>query len=400
MRLPRAGVTIDEARASRLIASAIDAGVNYFDTAYLYPGSEKALGKALDAAGARERVKVATKLPAMLVRSRNDIESTFAKQLARLKTGYVDFYLAHSLSSFADYERLAGMGLCEFIAAEKGRGRIRASGFSYHGNIHDFKRIIDAYPWEMCLIQLNYLDEHFQAGVAGLKYAADRGVGVVIMEPLRGGMLGDKLPAAARKIFDAHMKPVAGAYTPAELALRWVWKHPGVMCVLSGMGDERHLEDNCRAASGAGARDGETPDYQESVNGPRGGDVIDFSDAEYAAVEALRAYFNKNLRVPCTACAYCMPCPHGVDIPTCFSWYNADKGIGAKMHYFLATEGAVNNKPSKASLCKACGACEPKCPQSIAISERMKEVAAEMEKSPMRAPMKLALRLFVSRKPS
>jgi predicted aldo/keto reductase-like oxidoreductase len=398
MRFPRSGVAIDEARVKRLVGLAADKGVNFFDTAYLYPGSEKALGNALSGLGIRERVKISTKLPLMMVRKRQDIDNIFGKQLERLKTDYVDFYLAHSLTSFSDYERIVNKGFGDFIEDERKRGRILRAGFSFHGNAADFKRIVDAYPWDICVIQYNYLDEYFQAGVEGLKYAAAKGLGVVAMEPLRGGLLGG-LPAAATKVFDGRQLNE----TPAELALRWIWKHPGITCAISGMSAEKYLEENIGSVYGLTALEAPaarvTDPGQDSASGagPDAGqlkDAFDFTAQEYAAVAAMREYFRKNVRVPCTSCAYCTPCPHGVDIPTCFSWYNMGGGISAKMHYVIATEGAVNNKPSKASLCKACGACEARCPQKIKIADELKNVARAMEKGWLRVPMRIALRLI------
>ena len=428
MRFPRSGISVDEARVKRLIGLSFENGVNFYDTAYLYPGSEKALGNALSELGLRERVKISTKLPLMMVKKRQDIDNIFEKQLERLKTGYIDFYLAHSLSSFSDYERIVNKGFNDFIEEERKRGRILHAGFSFHGNTYEFKRIVDAYPWDICVIQYNYLDEYFQAGVEGLNYAAAKGLGVVAMEPLRGGLLGS-LPPAAKKAFDAHQLKE----NPAELALRWVWKHPGITCAISGMSAEKYLEENIRSVyaldvpaviNGAAAKpvagtDAAThkstanagpdtadatdavqdiayvtdavPDAAASVSAA---DAVRFTARECGAVDSMREYFKTNILVPCTSCSYCMPCPQGVDIPTCFGWYNAGKGISAKAQYIMATEGAVNNKPSKASLCKACGACEARCPQKIKISDELKNVARAMEKNWLRVPARFALRLI------
>jgi len=469
MRFPRKGVVIDEARTERLLASAIDYGINFYDTAHIYIGSEKALGNGLSNLGARSRVKITTKLPIMFVRNKRDIQEMFDKQLKRLKTDYVDFYLAHSLTSFADFNRLAEKGFLEFLETERARGRILNTGFSFHGNTHDFKQIIDAFPCELCMIQYNYLDEHFQAGLEGLNYAEAKGLGVVAMEPLRGGLLGGRLPRAARKLYD-HYCVQTDCVNPAELALRWIWKHQGVTCLISGMGEERFVADNCRsvfalgakadrfyqigatiekttgaatndtsgaaasgipgaAASGIpgaaanktpnaatgitpGAATGNTPGAATGITpgdtpggdgSPRPIDAPDpahgnillsvaLTDDELETIDAIRRYFDVNLRVPCTSCAYCMPCPNGVDIPTCFYWYNIRKEIFTIVHYIVATEGAVNNRPSKASLCNGCRHCEKYCPQNIEISAHMKVVAKKLEKAWMRVPVRLVLR--------
>jgi len=404
MRLPRIGGLIDETRAERLILSAIDRGINYFDAAYLYFGSESALGKILHSSGKRNNVKISTKLPAMLVRKSQDIENYFNKQIERLKSEYIDYYLLHNLSTYADFQRLREMGFDDFISRERERGRIRGAGFSFHGNLNEFKRIIDSYPWAMCIIQFNYLDERFQAGIDGLNYASERGVGVVCMEPLRGGTLGN-LPGDARKLFDDCMRnagekraegteavaPPSGS--PAELAFRWVWSHSNVTSALSGMNMPKHVEENCRSVYALNLPPAAPTDTHASA------DVI-LGESDKKAVAAIKAYYSKNLRIPCTSCAYCLPCPVGVDIPTCFSWYNIrgmKGGVGPKMQYAVATEGAINGSPSRASLCVSCGECEAKCPQKIKIRDFLKETAREMESGVLLAPIKFGLK-FIGRK--
>ena len=390
MRFPRRGVSIDEARSERLLATAIDYGVNFYDAAYIYLGCEKALGKGLANLGARGRVKISTKLPIMFVKNKREIEEAFEKQLKRLNTEYIDFYLAHSLTSYADLARLIEKGYLDFIESERARGRILNTGFSFHGNTHDFRLIADAYPWEICMIQYNYLDEHYQAGIEGLEYAAAKGIGVVAMEPLKGGLLGSRMPRAAQRVFEQNCGQ-SDCKSPAELAMRWIWQHPSVTCLISGMGEERFIEDNCRtvfALGTAAAAAGSSP-------GSGGGDIlmpVALSGAETKAVESIRKFFDVNLSVPCTSCAYCMPCPNGVDIPTCFYWYNIRKELFSNIHYIVATEGAVNNRPSKASLCTGCRACEKHCPQNIEISRHMKEAARKLEKAWLRVPVRMALK--------
>ncbi|MCL2057898.1 MAG: aldo/keto reductase [Oscillospiraceae bacterium] len=443
MRFPRVGVSVDEAKAERLITTALDCGINYFDTAFIYPGSERALGRTLSRMHARERVLIATKMPTMLVKNRRDMDSTIEKQLDHLHTDYVDFYLAHTLTSFADFERLVEKGFNEFIEDERGRGRIRSAGFSFHGNVHEFKRIVDVYPWDMCMIQYNYIDEHFQAGLEGLRYASSKGLGVIAMEPLRGGLLGNVFSNEVRKQFDEYMA-VADAdpsatisRTPAELALRWVWKHPEVTCAISGMNEVAYIKENAQTAyaintaaatqagetpsSTATTQAGETPSYAAATqagvtpsaatptkNSPATATNADisampeglahFTNSEQNAVDAIKNYYNANLRVKCSSCSYCMPCPYGVDIPTCFYWYNnysMKKTLLSNIRYILSTEGAINNRPSKASLCNACGTCERKCPQGIEIRENLRAAAKMLEKNWLRLPVKMILN-FIS----
>jgi len=369
----------------------------------------------------------------MLVKNKRDIEDIFEKQLKRLDTDYIDYYLAHSLTSYADLKRLMEKGYGDFIEAERARGRILHTGFSFHGNTHDFKLIADAYPWQICIIQYNYLDEHNQAGVDGLDYATGKGIGVVAMEPLRGGLLGNRLPRAARRLYDQNIG-ASGCKSPAELAMRWVWSHPGVTCLLSGMGEEQFVEGNCRtvfalgAFAGSGqaeanavcdgaspantASDEASPESTASEEAspastgpikaapygtPGGctGDIlmpVPLTDAEVNTIDAIRRHFDVSLRVQCTSCAYCMPCPNGVDIPTCFYWYNIRNEFFSKIHYIVATEGAVNNSPSKASLCTGCRACERRCPQNMEISKHMKEAARKLEKAWLRVPVRFMLR--------
>ncbi|MDR3120931.1 MAG: aldo/keto reductase [Clostridiales bacterium] len=377
MRFPRKSGIIDEARTERQVAAAVERGVNYFDTAYIYPGSEKTLGKVLVRQRLRNHVMIATKLPAMFVKDKRHINEIFEKQLERLQTDHIDYYLIHNLSSLMDFGRLREKGIEDFIAKEQARGRIRAIGFSFHGNLREFRLIVDAYPWDFCQIQYNYLDEHFQAGTEGLNYAAENGLGVIAMEPLRGGMLGDQLPQEARRLFEADV--THAGRSPAEWGLRWVWSHPGVVAALSGMNDESHIEENTRIASEIGNA------------------AADLSATEHRMIAVVKEFFDRHLRVPCTGCAYCMPCPFGVDIPTCFSWYNrygVRKSFFAKAQYIIATEGVVNGQPSKASLCRNCGTCEKRCPQQIPIRSQLKAVAAEMEGALLRVPISTALRLF------
>lgn len=373
MRFPRKNGSIDEARTRTQLLSAIECGVNYIDTAYLYPGSEKVVGSIIAQAGLRDKVNLATKLPHILVKRPEDIPALFKKQLGRLQTDYIDYYLIHNIGTFSDWQRMKEMGVLEFLETERKNGRIRNFGFSFHGNLLTFKRLIDDYPWDFCQIQYNYLDENFQAGTKGLEYAAEKGLGVIIMEPLRGGLLGAKIPAPAKKVIERNIPDES----PAELALRWIFSHPQVKVVLSGMNEEAHIEENIRIAS---SPDGYTLTQDES-----------------AAIDEVTKIFQSRMKVPCTACAYCMPCPHGVDIPTCFSYYNNHSlqgGLFPFSMYIQGTDGLINGKPSKASLCKSCGVCVKKCPQQIDIPMQLKEVAKTMEKPWIRYPIRAVLKIM------
>jgi predicted aldo/keto reductase-like oxidoreductase len=359
MRLPQVGGKIDEARASRQIRHAIDRGVNYVDTAWGYHrgASEPFVGRAL-ADGYREKVRLATKLPHWAVRSREDMDRFLAQQLERLRTGRIDYYLIHSLDG-PGWQRIVNLGAVDFLDKAKQDGRIVNRGFSFHGSKGDFKGIVDGYDWEFCQIQYNYLDEHNQAGREGLEYAASKGLGVVVMEPLRGGKLGSGLPPEV----EATLQGAEVKRTPAEWALRWVWNHPGVTTVLSGMNDENHIEENLRIAGEA---------HPNSLT-DKEGDLVD---------RAARAYRGL-MKIGCTGCQYCMPCPAGVDIQGCFEQYNQVHMFGnkrlTKFFYAARMGGAMTGTPSNASLCKECGNCVKACPQGLPIPDLLRDVSREFE---------------------
>jgi len=357
MRFPKTNGKIDEERTKKQIISAIEKGVNYFDTAYMYPNSETVLGNIL-ADGYREKVMIASKIPPFMVHSRKDMDTVLETQLKRLKTDYIDYYLIHSVTTKEGWERMKQLGVVDFLEKAKAAGKIRRIGFSYHGEGHDFKDIVDDYPWEFCQIQYNYMDENAQAGKDGLLYAASKGLGIAIMEPLRGGLLAGNMPPKIEKIWrDAD---IGG--TPAEWALRWVWNHPEVSVVLSGMNQEDQIDENIRIAETARPNS--------------------LTAAETECINKVKTALREKLKIGCTGCGYCMPCPAGVNIPVCFSYYNdksiyEDKSVG--MHYMGMLGGADGGKPSYASLCKDCGKCEQHCPQNLPIRNHLKEVSKEME---------------------
>ena len=356
MRFTKRGAAIDQEKADREMALALERGVNYFDTAYIYPGSEVCLGKFMAAHGCRGRVRVATKLPQYRINRIEDAERFFAEELARLQTDYVDYYLMHMLNDEKSWRRLCDLGIREWIAEKKARGAIKNIGFSFHGGTLQFKALIDAYDWDFCQMQFNYMDEHSQAGIDGLNYAHEKGLPVVIMEPLRGGRLTDALPPAAKREFEA-FEP---RRSPADWGLRWIWNHPQVTVVLSGMNDVSQVEENCRVASES------LPDA--------------LSPEELALYDRVLAAIRRDIKVGCTGCGYCQPCPRGVDIPTCFAAYNvsySDGLINGMREYMMCT--TLRKVRSNAGLCVKCGKCEQHCPQHIPIREKLDDVKKRLE---------------------
>jgi hypothetical protein len=356
MRFTRKGNAIDIDKAQKEVQAAINAGVNYFDTAYVYPGSEAALGEILARLGCREQIYIATKLPHYLIKSIDGVERMFQEELRRLKTDHVDYYLMHMLTDIVTWERLKKMGMAEWIAGKLKSGAIRNIGFSYHGKSDMFKQLVDAYDWDFCQIQYNYMDEHSQAGVEGLKYANAAGLPVIIMEPLRGGRLVNLLPESAKELFRKDEKQ----RTPAELAFKWLYDQPEVTCVLSGMNSLEMVEQNIKTADAS----------------PAG--CLDESDR--MLIKRVKEEIAKSVKVGCTGCGYCMPCPKGVDIPGTFRCYNAMYSEGkrsGRRDYLQCT--AFRKDTSSASQCISCGKCESHCPQHIAIRKELKNASKELE---------------------
>jgi len=357
MRLPIIGndpTNIDMDKATNMIRHAIDAGVNYVDTAYPYHGTGFTHGGASDLFvakalkdGYRQRVKLATKLPSWLIKTRADMDKYLKEQLERLETDTIDFYLVHSLNADV-WPVLKEAGISEFLEQAIKDGRIKYAGFSFHDQAGLFKEIVDYYDWSFCQIQYNYLDENYQAGKEGLQYAAGKGLGVVIMEPLRGGNIVN-LPQEAKDMIDqADVKR-----TPAEWGLRWVWNHPEVSVVLSGMTTMDHVTENIKVAQEA--------------------DANSLTTKELEIIDAVKNLFEERIKVNCTGCSYCMPCPAGINIPGCFSTYNDhwvfDATPAAKKMYEMRSKIS-----SPASKCVECGKCESHCPQGIPIREELKNV--------------------------
>ena len=356
MRLPvtREG-NIDEEMATKMLRYAIDRGVNYIDTAYPYHNgeSEPFLGRALQD-GYRDKVSLATKLPSWLIKSRADMDRYLDEQLKRLATDHIDFYLVHGLMK-PFWENLQSLGVTDFLDDAIADGRIKYAGFSFHDELALFKEIVAAYNWTFCQIQYNFVDEYNQAGTEGLKFAADRGLGIVIMEPLRGGMLTKDIPA----INDIWRKAQVQR-SLSEWALKWVWNHPEVTVVLSGMSSFEQVVQNIAYAESG---------YPNSL-----------SQAEFDLFREAEAEYKKRIAVPCTGCRYCSPCSSNVSIPECFEMYNQgcifDAPEVASVNYNIVLGGMLSGSPGFASQCKECGDCEEKCPQGIPIRENLKKVAA------------------------
>ena len=354
MRFSKKGNAIDYEKAEREILLAIEKGVNYFDTAYIYPGSEECLGRILDENKCRDKVYIATKLPQYIMRSAAAIDKTFNEELSRLRTEYIDYYLMHMFTDYAEWEHLKSFGIEDWIKRQKAEKRIRNIGFSYHGETEMFLKILNAYDWDFCQIQYNYLDEHTQAGKRGLQAAAEKGIPVIIMEPLRGGKLVN-LPDKAKEELASGSK----GYTPAELGLRWLWNQPEVTCVLSGMNSEDMVNENIRIASEAEPRH--------------------LTEEDMEIIEHIKQIIREREKVGCTGCRYCMPCPKGVDIPGNFYYYNLmymEKKSPARLE-FVQNMG-LRKEPGFASQCVGCGKCEQHCPQHINIREKLKEADRDL----------------------
>ncbi len=360
----------NEGEVEKQILYAIEKGVNYFDTAYIYQGSEALLGKILAKNKVRDKVFLATKLPHYLVRNLADADKMLQTELGRLQTNYIDYYLLHMIPDEATWLRLQGLGIEQWIADQKAAGKIRNIGFSFHGMQPEFMKLIDAYDWDFCMIQYNYLDENYQAGTAGLLYAASKGMPVMVMEPLRGGSLVNSIPPAAQKL----LQDADANRSNADWGLRWVLNHPEVTCVLSGMGTQEMVAENIEAACSGVA------------NG--------LSEEELALYPQVSQLIRGATKVECTGCGYCMPCPAGVEIPMCFSSLNDTvlKGKFTSMYWY-----ALTTKGHGASNCIQCGKCEAHCPQNIPIREKLAETKKELEGFPFK-PMRFVLkRVFRSK---
>ena len=375
MRFTKKGGSADYEKAEAEVLRAIELGVNYFDTAYIYPGNEECLGKILANNHVREKVHIATKLPQYVIKTKAAIDKTFEEELRRLRTDYIDYYLMHMFTDIQEWENIKALGIEDWIAEHKANGSIRQIGFSYHGDTDMFLKILDAYDWDFCQIQYNYMDEHSQAGRKGLMAAAEKGIPVIIMEPLRGGKLVNQLPEEALKL----MKENERTYSAAEWGLRWLWDQPEVTCILSGMNSMEMVEENIRIASEVEAGQ--------------------FTDSDFELIENVKSIIRQKEKVGCTGCRYCMPCPKGVDIPGIFHYYNLtalQKKSSARFEF--ARNLGIRQEPVFASQCIGCGKCEKHCPQHINIREKLKEADRELRPLPYKIGIDIARRFMVGKR--
>jgi predicted aldo/keto reductase-like oxidoreductase len=337
---------IDQEESVKMIHYALEKGVNYFDTAYVYHGgnSETLLGKAIE--GYREKILLSTKLPTFMVNKREEFDIILAEQLRRLRTSYLDVYLLHGLNRYC-WPKVKEMGVLDHLDRLRREGIIRHVGFSFHDDVKYFKEIVDSYDWDLCQIQYNYLDEQYQAGTEGLEYAAAKGLGIVVMEPLRGGMLTGPIPGEVQTIWDS----AEIRRSPAEWALRWVWNRPELSVALSGMTTMEHVTENVRLCDEG---------YPDSLN-----------EKELSLIHRVKDTYSSMFKVHCTGCAYCMPCPNGVNIPLNFQFYN-----DLCMFHRSINKIMYNSIPpaQRASNCIECGICEDLCPQHIEIRKELKTV--------------------------
>ncbi len=337
---------VDEEKALDLIKYAIGHGINYFDSAYMYHAgnSELILGKAIK--GSRDKLIITTKSPVMMIQKHDDFDRILDEQLKRLDTDHLDFYLLHGLVK-ETWEKAKGLKVFDFLDRMQRDGRVRHAGFSFHDTLNTFREIIDAYPWAACQIQYNFFDENYQAGKEGLRYAASKGIGVIVMEPLRGGRFTQRIPETIQQIWDrAEIKR-----SPAEWGLKWVANHPEVSVILSGMTTMEQLKENIRVA------DEFKPDS--------------LTQKELGIIERVVKAYKDIMAVGCTGCNYCMPCPNGVNIPMIFSLYNDVVMFKDDMPVIMYNTMVPPDQ--NAANCIECGKCEEKCPQHIEIISSLKD---------------------------
>ena len=357
MRLPMNMLKINAEESEKLITEAVGKGINYFDTAYIYPGSEAILGQTLQKYNLRERVYIATKLPLILSDSYSDFDKYFNAQLERLRTTYIDYYLMHVLNDPDQWKRLCDLGIETWLAEKKANGQIKHVGFSFHGQAEDFSVLLDMYDWDFCQIQYNYININYQAGITGLRKASAKGMPVFIMEPLLGGKLANSLPKKALATF----AEADNTLSPAAWALRWLWNQPEVTMVLSGMNTSQQLDENLETARKS------APNM--------------LSQKELDVIDEVIEIFNESYKIPCTGCNYCTPCPKKINIPACFLAYNSSYAYNriAGFQQHILSCNAMSSKPVYARDCIKCGKCEKVCPQNIQIIEALELVAGRME---------------------
>lgn len=359
MRLPLRNGKINRELARKQIYYAIDNGINFIDTAYLYGDSEKFLGEILQGSY-KDKVKICTKLPSIHVRKYEDMENYLDEQLERLQRDYIDYYLIHSVD-LKTVNRLFKRGLIEFLDKAKRDGKVKHVGFSYHGPKEDFETIIDGYDWDVVMVQFNYFDDNVQASIEGIEYAASKGMGVFVMEPLKGGILAGKMPKDAEDIF----KKADSTKTTAQWAFQWVLNNRNISCVFSGMNSIDQIDENLAIAEKT------TP--------------LSMTLEEMETVELVKRVMRNSLKINCSTCGYCMPCPQGVNIPVCLRIYNEKylfdyKGlINSNTFDYYQYAGGIMGQAGNAGLCNGCGKCLRKCPQKLDIISELKKVKKEFE---------------------
>lgn len=347
MRLPK-----DYELSKALVLKALDEGINYFDTAYMYPGNEELLGRILHESGRRDEAIIATKVHSFQLKAADDFEKRFLQQLERLKTDHIDNYLMHMLPDSKVWRRLQSLGVEDWLAQKKEAGQIKRVGFSFHGKSDTFIELLDLYPWDFAMVQYNYMDEFSQAGKAGVRAAYAKGIDVIVMEPMRGGTLVNGLSPRVENMF------AESGQSPAAWSFRWLYSQPEVACVLSGMNTLEMLDENIALAS----------DYQP------------FTSEDESFIESVREAINAENKIPCTGCAYCMPCPRGVNIPGSLLSYNESYSKGyfkGFSSYLMQT--TLRAEQSNAGLCNQCGVCKSKCPQSIAVPQEIQRAKKRFE---------------------
>ena len=367
---------LDYAKAEKEILRAYELGIDYFDTAYLYNGSEELLGEVFEKNHMRDKVKIAAKLPQYMVRDRKGLDKYLDEELRRLRTDHIDYYFMHHMTDHAQLQKLMDMGFPEWVEEKKSQGKIGHIGFSYHGTTPTFLKILNAYPWEITIVQYNYMDETTQAGRTGVEAAAAKGIPVVIMEPLRGGKLVDLLPQKAKDMIssDPH------GWSAAAWAFRWLWDQKAVTCVLSRMNSIDMIEENCRIASNV------TPGT--------------FGENEFAVIGKIKDAISETMKIGCTACGYCMPCPAGIDIPGYFRCYNhlySEKKQSA--HWEFIQTIALHHDSSLFGACLNCGKCEKHCPQNIEIRKELAIADRKLRSFPYNVAIPMAKRIMIGKKP-
>jgi predicted aldo/keto reductase-like oxidoreductase len=378
IRLPKKfNALADYDKCEPLLLRAVEGGVNYFDTGYFYLGTEDVIGRTMAEHHLRDKVFLATKLPLSLTNSPADFDKYFNKQLERFRSDYIDYYLIHMMPDMASWKQLCSWGIEEWIAKKKKNGQIHEMGFSFHGKREEFLALINAYDWDFCQIQYNYSDENFQAGTAGLKAAAAKGLSVMIMEPLFGGRLASVAKGLPQKAADIFHK-ADSSRSPATWGMNWVWNHPEVTVCLSGFNAMSDVVENLEAADKA------SPGM--------------LTEKDLAVYDSVIEAFRAASKIPCTACNYCMPCPHGVNIPACFAAYNQSYTYGLFQGfwaYVTSNVGAGSKSLGGVWQCKQCGACEKKCSQKLPIMQLLQQVKKRLDPWWFRGPINFVGRIFL-----